>query len=212
MKKVLMPLSPQECERVFNGEQTILVRKRVPKCDTPFEVLAYCTMPKERWSVGHQIFFNDTLYTLPTGELKIGDALELRADWLGKYDANNFLNGKVIGSFICDRIDEIEPDLEYYSDGYDIDDDRIAKTCLTREQLREYGKGVTLYGWHITEPKLFDKPKELSEFRPWCEKTRLSYDTLEVCCDCPNALFDEDGAWWGCRVIRPPQSWCYIDS
>ena len=143
MKKVLMPLSPQECERVFNGEQTILVRKRVPKCDTPFEVLAYCTMPKERWSVGHQIFFNDTLYTLPTGELKIGDALELRADWLGKYDANNFLNGKVIGSFICDRIDEIEPDLEYYSDGYDIDDDRIAETCLTREKLREYGKGVT---------------------------------------------------------------------
>lgn len=164
MKKVLMSIHPKWCEKIFNGNKTIEVRKTAPKIDTPFEVLAYCTMPKERWSVGHQIFFNDTLYTLPTGELKIGDALELMADWPGKYDANNFLNGKVIGSFICDRIDEIEPDLEYYSDGYNIDDDRLAETCLTWEQLREYGKGVTLYGWHITEPKLFDKPKELSEF------------------------------------------------
>lgn len=206
MKKVLMSIHPKWCEKIFNGEKTIEVRKIAPKIDTPFEVLVYCTMPKERWSVGHQIFFNDTLYTLPTGELKIGDALELMADWLGKYDANNFLNGKVIGSFICDRIDEIEPDLEYYSDGYDIDDDRLAETCLTREQLREYGKGVTLYGWHITEPKLFDKPKELSEFGTVCNK----YENDE-CDDCPylqvcvNSYPCDDSVdtWCGVDNIKP---------
>lgn len=218
MNKILISIKPQWCQKIFNGEKTIEVRRTRPKLEPPFEVLVYCTMPKERWSVGHQIFFNDTLYTLPTGELKIGDALELMADWPGKYDANNFLNGKVIGSFICDRIDEIEPDLEYYSDGYDIDDDRIAETCLTREQLREYGKGVTLYGWHITEPKLFDKPKELSEFGTVCNR----YENDE-CDDCPylqvyvNSYPCDDcvDTWCGVDNIkpltRPPQSWCYVE-
>lgn len=211
MKKVLMSIHPKWCEKIFNGEKTIEVRKIAPKIDTPFEVLVYCTMPKERWSVGHQIFFNDTLYTLPTGELKIGDALELMADWPGKYDANNFLNGKVIGSFICDRIDEIEPDLEYYSDGYDIDDDRLAETCLTREQLREYGKGVTLYGWHITEPKLFDKPKELSEFRVVCHRTIHCR-----ACEYVEVVWHEDEQcfYYECRrpsITHQPRSFCYVE-
>lgn len=212
--KILLSVHPKYCELIFSGKKTIEVRRNRPKLEPPFEVLVYCTMPKERWRVGHQIFHNDTLYTLPTGELKTGDALELRADWLGKYNEDNFLNGKVIGSFICDRIDEIEPDLEYYSDGYDIDDDRLAETCLTRKQLREYGKGVTLYGWHIASPKLFDKPKELSDFYipcKWYEKGK----------GCPQdcALFDYEGTidetddfCQGKRPItRPPQSFCYIE-
>lgn len=119
--------------------------------------------------------------------------------------------GKVIGSFICDRIDEIEPDLEYYSDGYDIDDDRLAETCLTREQLREYGKGKILYGWHITEPKLFDKPRALSEFRTPCIRTihcrACGYSEI-VWHDDEKCFYHE------CRqplLTRPPMSWCYVE-
>ena len=134
MKAVLISIQPQWCKRIFNGEKTIEVRKTRPLIDMPFKVFVY--------------------------ETKAQFVKSIR----GACTTFGYGRGKVIGSFVCDRIDEIEPDLEYYSDGYDIDDDRLAETCLTREQLREYGKGVTLYGWHITEPKLFDKPRELGEF------------------------------------------------
>lgn len=123
-------------------------------------------------------------------------------------------NRKVIGSFICDRIDEIEPDLEYYSDGYDIDDDRLAETCLTREQLREYGKGVTLYGWHITEPKLFDKPKELSEFYIPCKWYEKGKGCPEDCAlfDYEGTIDDMDDFCKGKRpIIRTPQSFYYVE-
>lgn len=190
MKKVLMSIKPQWVEKIFAGIKTIEVRRSAPKIDTPFEVLVYETKGA-----------TDTPWVDEDGHFI----------YKGR--------GQVIGSFICDRIDEIEPDLEYYSDGYDIDDDRLAETCLTREQLREYGKGVTLYGWHITEPKLFDKPKELSEFGTVCNK----YENDE-CDDCPylqvcvNSYPCDDSVdtWCGVDNIkpltRPPQSWCYIDS
>ena len=214
MKKVLLSVHPKWCELIFNGKKTIEVRKNIPKLEPPFEVLVYCTMPKERWSVGHQIFFNDTLYTLPTGELKLGDALELIADWPGKYDANNFLNGKVIGSFFCDRINEI----------YQCNSGWVKENaCLSRGEFFDYlgiprdthgGYDKKAFGWHITEPKLFDKPKELGEFYipcKWYEKGKGCHE------DC--ALFDYEGAidetddfCLGKRPIpRPPQSWCYVE-
>ena len=82
--------------------------------------------------------------------------------------------GTVIGSFVCDKVYKIVPDGEYYSNGYDIDDDMLSETCLGRGYLTGYGLGYTLYGWHITAPTLFDKPRELSEFgiarapMSWC--------------------------------------------
>lgn len=216
MKKVLLSVHPKWCELIFNGKKTIEVRKNIPKLEPPFEVLVYCTMPKERWSVGHQIFFNDTLYTLPTGELKLGDALELIADWLGKYDANNFLNGKVIGSFICDRIFELKINGDDYGNYWHEWDDEgdIQDMCLFYEELETYlGKSVG-HGWHITEPKLFDKPKELSEFYIPCKWYEKGKGCPEDC-----ALFDYDGAidetddfCQGKRPItRPPQSFCYVE-
>lgn len=187
--KILLPVHPQWCEKIFNGEKTIEVRKTAPKIDTPFEVLVYQTKHK-----GGKAIVNEVLNSVYGG-------------------------GKVIGSFVCDRIDEIEPDLEYYSDGYDIDDDRLAETCLSREQLSEYGKGATLRGLHITEPKLFDKPKELGEFGTICKK-----DGNDECGDCPylqvhvNSYPCDDciDTWCGVGNIKPltraPQSWIYVET
>ena len=214
MKKVLISIKPRWCEMIFNGKKTIEVRKTAPKLEMPFEVLVYCTMPKERWSAGHQIFFNDTLYTLPTGELKIGDALELRADWLGKYDANNFLNGKVIGSFICDRINEI----------YQCNSGWVKENaCLSRGEFFDYlgiprdthgGYDKKVFGWHITEPKLFDEPKELSQFYIPCKWYEKGNGCPEDCAlfDYIGAIDETDDFCQGKRPItRPPQSWCYIE-
>lgn len=209
MKAVMLSIRPQWCEKIFNGEKTIEVRKTRPKIETPFEVLVYCTMPKERWSVGHQIFYNDTLYTLPTGELKIGDALELRADWPRKYNEDNFLNGKVIGSFVCDRITNIH----CYSDTKDTNIYEPS-ACLTGEEICEYLNYEDGYGWHITEPKLFDKPRELREFR-------TPFPFSKHCLNCEinenrttkgfNAEYCSACSYFKGNLTRPPQSYYFVE-
>ena len=70
--------------------------------------------------------------------------------------------GKVIGEFVCDEIQTFRPD--DYNCPYDISDDDLEQTCLERYDMYAYGKGRTLYGWHITNLAIYDKPKRLSEF------------------------------------------------
>lgn len=135
MKAILMSIQPKWCELIFNGRKTIEVRKSFPKqLETPFEVVVYKTRHK-----GGRKIVNDCLDTVYGG-------------------------GKVIGSFVCDKVYKIVPDGEYYSNGYDIDDDMLSETCLGRGYLTGYGLGYTLYGWHISDLKIYDKPRELGEF------------------------------------------------
>lgn len=117
--------------------------------------------------------------------------------------------GKVVGEFVCDSVDEYT--FSNLEAEYRINDIDIAKTCLNHPELIEYGKGKPLYGWHISELKIYDKPKELGEFKPWCEKSRKTDNNLEMCCNCKNAFFDEDGIFFGCGVTRPPQSWGFVE-
>lgn len=42
MRAIIQSYTPQECERIINGRQTIKVCKNAPK-DTPFKVYIYCT-------------------------------------------------------------------------------------------------------------------------------------------------------------------------
>ena len=103
---------------------------------------------------------------------------------------------KVIGEFICDKASELDY-VYYWNNGYEFE------TCLTYRQVADYGKGKPLYGWHISDLKIYDKPKELSEFiKPctmmfkYCEECEF-YSTHTGCC----TNF----------VTRPPESWCYVE-
>lgn len=73
------------------------------------------------------------------------------------------LLGKVVGEFVCGRIDEYG---YYYDDGVgvDIDDDSILETGLDREEINIYSKGKKLYGWHISDLKIYDTPKDVGAF------------------------------------------------
>ena len=186
MKAVLMSIHPKWCEKIFRGEKTIEVRKTAPKLETPFTVYVYQTRHKcER------------------GDLSlIVDALD-----------EIFECGKVIGSFVCDRVFELKingDDCGNYWLEWD-DEGDIQDMCLSYEELETYlGKSVG-HGWHITEPKLFDKPKELWEFYVSCKKNKQTAD--ENCKGCPYAY---DGVTTGelyCdnALTRPPMSWCYVE-
>lgn len=105
------------------------------------------------------------------------DARRLRGSW-----------GKVIGEFICDRVETIKAATEPYGI-YDVDDDFVAQTGLVDGALWDYGKGATLYGWHISKLEIYDTPKPLSEFTG----LRTKRDSMELY-----------------MLERPPQSWCYF--
>lgn len=186
MKAVMLSLRPQWCEKIFNGEKTIEVRKSRPKIDTPFEVLVYqtkITFKVRNW----QENFQSIVFT-PNGGAEDG-------------------NGKVIGSFVCDRIREIIP---LGLRGFKLGAEWLKEMCLSKEQLDEYGGLKTLYSWHITEPTLFENPRELGEFRKPCDFT---YD----CLVCQRAVYKQLAAgemiFNGCKdkITRPPQSWYYVE-
>ena len=106
--------------------------------------------------------------------------------------------GKVIGEFICNNASELDY-MYYWNNGYEF------ATCVTYRQVADYGKGKTLYGWHISELKIYDKPKEWSEFSRPC-----SYSGL--CFSCKRTSFKKDGnLLCNTKITRPPQSWMYVE-
>ena len=121
------------------------------------------------------------------------DARRLRGSW-----------GKVIGEFTCDRIYELAP-LNHAPD------DVEKQACLTREEIVNYLKG-TGYGWHIVNLKIYDAPRELSEFWRSCpEYSELSTNCLlceNVCGDSDETDCNTDGRIY---LRRAPQSWCYVE-
>ena len=79
--------------------------------------------------------------------------------------------GKVIGDFVCDRITDISVVVRNCNENYNevYHNDECKGSCLTWKELQEYGKGKPLYGWHISDLKIYDKPillEELGVTRP----------------------------------------------
>lgn len=110
-------------------------------------------------------------------------------------------HGKVVGEFTCDRIDRLAPANEPYGI-YDIDDDYVLQTCLENGALWDYGHGTPVYGWHISNLKIYDTPKELSKF------SRPFENCIDKVCDEFGCASCENGG----HIKRPPQSWCYVEA
>lgn len=77
--------------------------------------------------------------------------------------------GKVIGEFTCDSVYEwnyrqLQVLNETINTYFPIFAEDLPKTCLTHKDIENYGKGKTLYAWHISDLKIYGKPRELSEF------------------------------------------------
>ena len=203
MKSVMISIKPKWCELIASGRKTIEVRKTRPKLETPFKCYIYCT--KETRANMLHLYINGGI-----GRQKFG----ITEHWRGgkevvdvnpnlpAYRFSSYLaEGKVIGEFVCDYILEITPDT-YGHHEYCISDDDLNASCLTTNDLWEYGSGETLYGWHISGLVIYDKPKELSEFVKPCNRNCFApcpyYQGKEYECE-------------GSIITRPPQSWCYVE-
>lgn len=228
MKKVLLSVHPKWCELIFNGKKTIEVRRTRPKLEPPFEVLVYCTKHKltKTKCMHSYLHKNEPKACGERGVIEtwseIGD-VQVNFNLAETYRSYG-MHGKVIGSFICDEIYAFFP----WGAGIaceDIDGSLIPaakvceEACLISGEIYKYflGNGKETfegYGWHITEPKLFDKPKELSEFYIPCKWYEKGKGCPEDCAlfDYEGAIDDTDDFCLGKRPItRPPQSFCYIE-
>lgn len=203
MKSVLISIRPEWCEKIVNEKATIEVRKSAPK-EFPFKAYIYCTKAKSKWQYS-----------------------DYEGAYVNSKDEIVYAQQHIIGEFICDKIYPIKA--ERY-DGGSTECSRktvftllpaeehnalLNATQLTNEEIFAYlgGEGKWGYAWHISDLKIYDKPKELSEFYRPCPIENK---------DCENCIrygkphkwdFDEKQGLIYCtrRLSRPPQSWQYIE-
>ena len=190
-KAVLISIRPKWCEKIVSGDKTIEVRKTRPKLDTPFKCYIYCTIG------GQDLNIPISQERLMRDYLETGSMKSLNCP-LG--------NGKVIGEFTCDRIYELETKMRggsYYVKNEDQPTTNFIaqQSCLTLKDMHDYLHAQKGYGWHITDLRIYDAPRELSEFeRPYeCDECDAKWAT-----EC-NACHEE------IKIKRPPQSWCYVE-
>lgn len=186
MKAVMISVPPKQCENILNGSQTILPKKTTPNLQVPFKCYIYCT--KEGHILLKRQFGNEV------------DVIQ-KTD-IDVYNRSYVCNSKVIGEFICNEIEDSVCDMIGY---YNF----IGNSCSSVEELWQYGQGVPLYGWHISDIKIYNKPKELSEFLMPC-KIKKHIDDYS-CLQCDYLVDSDFGGYCGNVVVRPPQSWCYVE-
>lgn len=176
MKSVLISIKPKWVEKITSRKKKIEVRKTAPK-EVPFKAYIYCSY----------------------GDMK----------------TNYYLNGrgKVIGEFICDEVEEFhEWELSPQGKFADFERERLENfltaACLSEEEVVRYRENLPyfkpLYGWHISDLKIYAKPKELSEFCIPCKTN---------CEDCEKPIFYDCWKEKGkIKVVtRPPQSYMYVE-
>lgn len=201
MRKVLASLKPYYYYLVGEGIKKIEVRKGMPKASD--------------WD-------NGVLFYMSKDEKSFA---KIPKEFQEKY-RKHF--GKVGMQFICDKVFLLHPytydrgsaDLEHRKfiqtfEGSSKENEIFAATCLTQDEMFDYiGAGNYGFGWHISDLKIYDKPKELSEFyirkfdnNDYCSGC-IHHETPITeypCNDCRRDAFERK------YLTRPPQSWCYVE-
>lgn len=192
MKALMISIKPQWVEKILSGEKTVEVRKTVPKLKTPFKCYIYCAKNKD-----------------------VNDLLELHID--GKIKK---LNGKVVAECeiasiqknVCWHRIEANGEISRTNYYYEDEDIFLKKSCLSKKEFMIYGNGETLYGWHISDLKVYDTPKELGEFSLY-EKKDCTHFWCGICgartqndvINCNNLTCERK------TIKRPFQSWGYVE-
>ena len=183
-KAVMISIRPKWCEKICSGKKAIEVRKTRPKMETPFKCYIYCTVGMAGY---------DALWVLDASTREKYSLLAVSA-YLENPKGANKGNGKVIGEFTCEDIYEIDP-TKTIGAGFAED------SCVSSRDIHEYLGGQTGYGWHISDLKIYDTPKDLSKF------SRPFENCIDKVCDEFGCALCENGG----HIKRPPQSWCYVE-
>ena len=214
MKAIIKSVSPRICEKIASGDCTILVSKTAPKCKEPFKGYIYCTNGEMLFDVRREIYLPQKVRIKPFRLFfgKSNGAL---------YPSIPIVNRKVIGEFICDKVIKtcgwrLRGNTQQCAKRTTAEEAFPKLACLTIDEIVKYAGSESreVCGLHISDLKIYDKPKELSEFKtPPCEKNEkacgnckwlVKINTPDVYeCEC----YVEDGR----PITRAPQSWQYVE-
>lgn len=218
MKSVLISIKPKWCELIASGKKTVEVRKTKPKLETPFKVYIYETQGRTETPFvdeeGHHIFKGRGQVI---GEFVCDKIDDFYCASIPYRKENNLGYGRFINNGVY-KVDGWHEGVVFErSDIYInsmLKNSDLENMCLSAQEIFDYiGIGKHLYGWHISNLVIYDKPRELSEFRLPC-------DHKNDCCSCERAIYTMDKAnicsFHRCSLedglTRPPQSWCYVES
>lgn len=154
MKSIITSVSPYLCEKIASGDCKILVKKSAPR-EVPFKDYIYCTKTKS------QLRYNeyDGAYVNSEGELV-------------------YAQQRIIGEFICDKVIRtcgwrLRGKTQRCAKRTAAEEEFPRLACLTIDEIVEHSgsENLEVAGLHISDLKIYDEPKELSEFKtPPCEK------------------------------------------
>lgn len=190
MKSVLYSIQPWHVANILSGDKDLEIRLRIPNLKPPYKAYIYCTMGNPK-KPSDYLFINYE-----------------KKPVFGEPHLNRCCNGKVVAEFVCDYTKDFlwaENEYPYKGGEYVISDDELERTCLTYQQLCDYGDQRDLHGIHISELKVYDEPKKLSEFRRPCDNSLF----CESC-----GMYSNNTGRCGnaaLAITRPPQSWCYVE-
>lgn len=175
MKAVLMSIRPEWCELIASGKKTVEIWKTIPR------------------KFVHDGFYGG--YVVEPFKVYIYETQGYSATPQVFEDGTTIFRGRgsVIGEFMCDEVVELAPLNR-------ADDTVEEKACMSREEIVRYLKGKG-YAWYISDLVIYDKPKELNEFKQ-CHKCPYGYE------ECTRHEYSCNGAY---NVQNPPQSWCYVE-
>ena len=184
-KAVLISIRPEWVEKILDGEKTLEVRKNRPNMETPFKVYVYCTAGNLRYEASNGMFCN-----ISGGRLVVGEFVCDKITWLNHVGFSGLPGIRLVAMRDMCTIDG----------SFD-----FSESCLTTPQIEKYLGGKDGYAWHISNLKIYDAPKSLSEFRRICDKE----------CNCDGcAKYWANGGDCGInslQIKRPPQSWRYVE-
>ena len=115
--------------------------------------------------------------------------------------------GKVGIEFTCDKVERFDVPYPAWDKGYL--NDILKNSCLTYTDLHSYiGSGNRGYGWHISNLKVYNEPKELSEFYRPCSYKGICYSCNRFR---PNGTpNDKPNYFCDGAITRPPQSYMFV--
>lgn len=119
-------------------------------------------------------------------------------------------NGKVIGEFLCDEIINI-------NGAERIPSDAARPTCIEPAELHQYLGAATGFGWHISDLRVYDHPRDLWEFTAACryKNDDGTCPSCRIACSFQRYDYNHDGSIniVECEntIRRPPQSWRYVE-
>lgn len=200
-KAVLISIRPKWVQKIANGEKTIEVRKTKPKLDTPFKCYIYCTRDKHLAFMQNQTGTNLITCMDVDAAIPVGGAIG---------------NGKVIGEFTCEWLQSF--DSAYSEWAYAVAPSGSVMPmhetkalelcqkdgCLSDNDVLSYfgDEDWKAYFWHISDLRIYDAPRELSEFERPYECNECDAKWASEC----NACHEEG------KIKRAPQSWCYVEA